>query len=623
MRAYRDQLVAARPEAIRVNIEYEKTEQKRHQLFFRVPELRLRAHPRTRREAESSGRDLTKAVAIFREVLQRLAGPKGLHTKALLDALIFDLLCPAGLAACKVGYERFEDGQIPQRTGAMIPDPTFQQAPGTVLGLRPAPLIPEVVHVPNVVAEQYYASRISPGHLLVPSDFTGNVYHRDAPWLAYDFWLARHEADRRGWRLPSDLRGSSLDDDDRLVELAQTGSREDQLKCREIWCYAQRIYPGVAHPHRIQRIVFVEGVQEPVLLHDSRDQVFDARGRLTGGIRTLPIKVLTLRYVSDTWCPPSDCEITQKLADELSEGHTMMVVHRRKAIPMREMDIQRVPDERIRTLIQKGEYYDIIPKDGPEPVLTEMALSRFPRENFAFHDYGMASVDRAWAMGANQQGVRETTTRTATELALMQRATENRLSGEQGAVIAFWLEIMETVAQLVQLRADREDYVEIVGEGGARTIEAWDKTTIPGEYLFDVVPDSSARPDAAHDRDLALNRYNLVRNDPQINGAELLRSTLEQWSADEVERLIQAPSPPTERPRISLSLKGENLNPAAPEYPNVLALLAASGIGATLTPETDAPIGPAPVIDRERLRMAEADAADQRAGGLVGVGDRP
>ena len=52
VKAYRDRVVASQPHAVRVNIEYEKTEQKRHQLLFRVPTLRVRPHPRLQREQQ-------------------------------------------------------------------------------------------------------------------------------------------------------------------------------------------------------------------------------------------------------------------------------------------------------------------------------------------------------------------------------------------------------------------------------------------------------------------------------------------------------------------------------------------------------------------------------------------
>lgn len=622
--AYRDELKAPSEDAIRVNIEYEKTEQKRGQLFFRNPELRLRPHPRTQREASTPDpatgqpRDVRKAVRVFREVLQRLAGPKGVDTKTLIDQNLFDVLT-TGIMACKVGYTRTEDGKIPIQVGE---EPAPGGQPGAILGLGAQPMVPVYEPAPNIIHEKYFASRISPARLGMPPDFTDGDYSRDADYLWHDFYVDVADAKRRGWRVPSDLKGSSsnTDDTDRLIPLEAHASRREQLKCREVFCWGSRFYADVKHPLQIVRLVFVHGVEEPVVKEFSTDQKWDPRGRLIGGITSLPIKVKSLRYVSDSPYPPSDCRISRRQGDELSEFRTQQVIHRRKSVPMRWMDLSGIVDEKVKELVKKGKHYEIIPTDGPgDKFMGEIARAQYPRENNAFIDQLMNDVDRQWALGANQQGIRSKGGTTATEVTAIQQATQTRLAGEQASVIAYWLSIMEHLGQCVQLYADREDYVELVGEQGAKEIEAWDKHTIKGEYLFDIVPDSQAQPDAAADRDLALNRYNLLANDPHINREELVRETVETYGGDP-DRLIKPPEPPQqEKPKVSIAIKGEDLIPFAPQYANVVTLLQLSGIDAQMTAAQE-PTGPAEVVDRERLRMAEADEGDGRSpGGLVGA----
>ena len=93
------------------------------------------------------------------------------------------------------------------------------------------------------------------------------------------------------------------------------------------------------------------------------------------------------------------------------------------------------------------------------------------------------------------------------------------------------------------------------------------------------------------------------------------------------DRLTSQPAPTKpEKPKINLTINGKDLDPAAPQYQNIVNVLIAAGIPAIPAPAAapasaeDEQIEPAPVVDRERLRMAEADAADGRAGGLVGMG---
>lgn len=640
-RAYADKLIPVDAHTIRVNIEFEKTEQKRHQLFFRLPALKLRALPRTIRDSQPvpdpatgqpmPGRDLRKAVAIFKEVLAREAGPKGANTKALMDELIFDVLCPAGLGFAKVGYEQATQGTIPMQTGQMIPDPNYSQ-PGAVLNLRPVPMIPEMQDAPNVISELYYASRISPANGLIPAEFRLSNYEQ-ADWLGHDFTMLPSAADALGWDVaPSRSKSWDPDDNDRIMPLDKKGARQSQLRCREIFYYASRLDPTVKHPDKIRRLVFVQGMKDPVVHEDFKDQRFDANGKFLSGMRTLPIKVLTLRYVSDMAYPPSDCAITKRAVIELGDFRTIQMTHRRKAAAQRWVDGNGLINDQMKDAVLKGSYYDTIVTDGPgDRFIGEIGQAHYPPDNVMSEDRIMGDINRAWALGANSSSVQEKGSPTATEIASIAQATANRLNGEREAVTQFWCRIVEAIGSLVQLYATNEDYVEIVGQDGAKSIEAWTKDTIQGEFLYEAIPNSAQAPDAAADRDLALNRYNLLANDPFANREQLYRDTVEAYDGDP-DRLTKPPvAPPPEKPRLSVAISGADLDPMMPQYPNVLHLLNAAGIpleavatpppaaalpGAQPNPETDA----AHVVDRERLRMAAADNADQRAGGLTGVG---
>lgn len=649
-KAYCDKLKPNDPiDGIRVNIDFEKTEQKRHQLFFRLPTLKLRALPRTIRDSSAPAptqpgqspilgpngqplpsRDLRKAIAIFREVLTRLVGPKGANSKAVMDAVIFDLLCPSGIAFVKGGYERFEGAQpIMVPTGAMMPDPKFNQ-PGAVLNISlPPPQIPEMAPAPNLLFEKYYLANISPANGLMPPEFRLSD-HNEMDWAGHDFPMLTDAAKEKGWPIPTGMQSSAGDiDDERIMPLSQKGQRSGQIRCRELFYYANRIDASVRHPQKIRRLVFVHGIKDPVVHEDYKDQKFDPNGRFMAGLRTLPIFVITLRYVTDLAYPPSDCSITRRATDELSAFRTIQMKHRRKAAAMRWVDIHGIISDQQKEQAKRGEYYDTIATDGPgDRFMGEIAQARYPPDNNVSEDRIMADINRAWALGANSSGTAEKSGTTATEIASIAQATANRLGGEREAVTQFWCRLVEALGSLVQLYADHEDYVEILGEDGAKTVEAWTKDTVQGEFLYEAIPNSALAPDAAADRDLALNRYNLLANDPFANREQLYRDTVEAYDGDPDRLTMQPTPPPPEKPRMNVSFNGQDMNPATPQYPNVVALLGSTGV-ATLAPAAPPPVaqppanvqtGPADVVDRERMRMAAADNADQRAGGLVGMG---
>lgn len=643
-KAYSGTLNSADPFATRVNIEFEKTEQKRHKLLYRLPAIKLKPAARTTRDSydvnPATGepdpalpvlRDLKKAIAVFREVLTLLIGPKHANLKAVMDQIIFDALCPAGIGFVKLGYERYTMGTVPMQVGF-----DEQPAPGQILGLGAVVKVPRYAPAPNIVSEKYYASRISPARALVPAEFMGSDFTL-ADFLGHDFFVTPDAATKNGWNTDGgDIQGSdkeAVSQDDRIVPLEDTGRKTGLIKCREVFYYPANLGQH-DNPDMIRRLVFVGGKTAPAVHEDFRDQKFDQKGKWIGGLKTLPIKVYTLRYVSDTAYPPSDCTITRKASDELAQFRTQQMKHRVKAVPRSAVNVDAFVNETVKQKFIDGKHYDDIPVSGrTDNVSTPINPPQIPPDNRHSEQEIKNDIDRAWGLVSP---VQEGSASSATEVAAIAQATANRSGGEAETTVRYVMALVEGIGALVQLYADRGDYVEIVGENGAKSIEAWDKSTIAGEFLYEAEPDSSQAPDAAAERDAALNRYNLVRNDPCINPEQLLRDTLASLDAPDVDRLVhpvQPPPPPVqEKPRINVSLKGDDLNPTMPQYANVVAVLTAVGIPAveqaphapdpSATPtDGSSDVTPAPVIDRERLRMAESDNRDQRSPAASAIGD--
>jgi hypothetical protein len=299
-------------------------------------------------------------------------------------------------------------------------------------------------------------------------------------------------------------------------------------------------------------------------------------------------------------------------------------VHRRRAVPLIGIDINSLLDEKVKERLIKGEpeYSDRLPFNGPpEKSVVELARATYPTENRIAADMIMSDVNRMWALGANQSAVTESGSTTATEIESIAQATANRLGSESGEVVGLFLAVLEAFAGLAQLYADRNEYVEVVGPQGAKMIEEFTRADVQGEFLFEAVPDSSLAPDAKADRDDALNFHNLVANNPFFDPLQEARALAEAYGRDPDLVVHQPPKPEPEKPKINLAINGKDLDPAAPQYQNVVNVLIASGIpAAQIAPAAPPPgdITPANVVDRERLRMTQADNADHRGGGLAG-----
>lgn len=562
---------AKKDDSIAVNVDFYNTEQKKAQLFFRTPEVIL--------TPKLPG--MEQQTVLFQEVLNHAIGPHDLNAAAVMDECLFDVLCPAGIMAMKIGYEAIADGTQAVSVG-MGPDG-----------------MPVTMEAPRIVSEKYLMERLSPRALLLPADFHGSDYDK-AFWKGFKFVMDLSEAKAKGW-VPPDFSSNGEDKYRLAGDERDWGVKRQVVVGAEIWYQTAKFDPSVKHPDHMRRLVIIDGVDEPVVHTDSPYQRFDTEtGKFLVGMKGSPVHVGAIRYVSDTAFPPSDCTIARPQVDEMSKGRTQMVQQRERSLPMRWVDRNRVGPEEVEK-IKRGEVQQVWPVDGNGgEIIGEVARADYPRENFTFAQIAQNDIDRYWALGANQNGSMADTVRSATELSLVQQNTNVRLDYERGKVLAFYLKAVEKVASLIQMFADDEQYVRVVGPNGLAAMQKWDKTTIAGEYVFTAKADSTQRLDIVAERKNYLDFLNYMAKNPNANLTELTRIGAQVFGFDPSRVMQQPAPPPPEKPAISFRFSGADL-----ALPEVRQILQTSGID----------LGPVPSPQALNATMAQELSARPPHGG--------
>jgi hypothetical protein len=233
-----------------------------------------------------------------------------------------------------------------------------------------------------------------------------------------------------------------------------------------------------------------------------------------------------------------------------------------------------------------------------------------------FEDKQDADIGRTHAMDANQTGVKNESARTATELQLVQVNSNVRLDKERAKVLDWYVKGVTKFSSLVQRFTTEEQAAEIVGLERAA---AWAQTMklVPAALAFTAAPDSALRVDATQRRKIALETYAYLRNDPKVDAALVLRdSVLPALNLDSrsIAPPQEAPPPQPEPPKVSISVKGEDLNPMMPQYPGVLIVLKASGMDTSQLPE------PTPIIHGTNPGVVQPDMGMATGGGSEGTG---
>ena len=566
-RAYRGKLLNAMPDHdyIVVPKDYANVEQKKPQLFFQNPEVQLTAlQP-----------GLEPAALLFQAVINHHLGPYGVDAKQVHDEVLVDILCPAGIGVTKIGYENVVDGAIP-----LPPDATNAvPAPGGVEQPPPEPQL-----IPNIIYENYYWGRISPTMVLIPDDFHGSNYD-DAAWLGYKDYVARDEAQRTYGiaevLLPAGGEGPS-EEESLSGETYSPPTRTEHLLTRYTIYYKASVFdPSVRNPEEIRELIILNGLEAPARNWQNPTlQRYDDRKRIIG-MKGFPVHLYTLRYVSDSAYPPSDCTVSKPQVEELAKSRTQMILQRDRSIPMRFIAQQRAGGPEGVAKIIRNIYQAFIPVpalDKNNPITQEVARAQYPRENFEFNAIINRDIDEAWALSSTQRGQETDDIRSATEINRIATASETRMEAERNRMMAQYVRGVEKLASLLQLNADQESYVRIVGPTGASQLAAWDKSQIAGRYAFSIKPDSSIRLDVEKDRRQLLQLYNFFAQDPNIVRNELSAPILRKFNFDPQRLLSQPPPKGPDPPNISYRFSGEDLNPVNPAFPLIMEILRQGGV---------------------------------------------
>ncbi len=535
-----------------------QVEQKKAQLFFDTPEVIL-----TPPQTPEVDPKLLDAVSVEQRALNTALGRDGINAKRLVDKVLFDLLCPAGEGCTKIGITRITSPQ--------------PQPPHAVTGQVPTGPDGQPATVDVPIFQELFWERFSPMKMLKPSGFHDTEWDK-APWLGVEFSLPLPLA-KRQFNLPPDFHVVTSRDERRFK--SPTGGDEQDgvqelVTGQEIWYKAAFYDETVLHPQFFRQLVLIDGMDQPAVHRDSPYQFKDPNGGLTkDSLIGNVIHPLTVRDLSDQAFIPSDTMVTRPLIRELSKFRTQLIEHRDASIPVR---FAREGTITATTLAQivRAPFGSIIPLpdeeyNKPGDPVKIMSPGAYSRDNFQSQDVIERDIERALAIGANQTGTKQQTGTTATETALIDRATTVRMKAERNRVMEWY------VAGVRKLDALRQHFQD-------------QPSMALGRYGYAIKPDSGQHLDEAEERKNALDAYNFLAKAP-IDHLALLRELLPKLNLDPA--LVQPPPPPPppmpEPPKISIAIRGDDLNPLAPQYQNVVVLLAKANIQLP-------PAGPSPLL---------------------------
>jgi hypothetical protein len=538
---------------IRTNRTYTLVERKSAELFYQKPDVQVSPSPLL--DALPEGASIAQ---IHHDILNEKLGLDGVNVKAVARRAIFDYLL-FGAGWTLVGYQAYTQ-DVPQAD----------------------PMTGEVVVQPVPIASECFIENLSPRQVLVPSELKTTDMDK-APWLGRQLEYSLKEA-KRLYPLPDDFHGSGRDKESAFQHGPNGDPPTDLVTGVQIFYRSSLFRDDVIHPDHLTELVLIDGLPDPVVHRDCPYQAFDRQGRLApDALKGFPIQSLAIRSLTDSAFLMSDVAVALPLTKELDKFRRQMIIQRDVNLlkfyfntdTMGKDDVDKLTSAPQGGLIGLGP--EAFTQGDP---IKQFPHGTYPRENFEYNNYIDDDLARTHGLDASSAGTNDTSGTTATEASISNANRNVRQGWEQSFVADWFLQLVTKYSTLLQKFLSVEDAAAIVGQEKAATWDQWRRMS-PTRLSFTMAPDSSLRNDTPLERKQLQEVFTYLANDPTLNRPYLVGKLLQKFHLDPTQALLpaeQVPQPKPQPPALSLSFKGEDLNPMMPQSPIVLDLLAKQGV---------------------------------------------
>lgn len=598
---------------VNVGVDFADVERKKAALLFDTPFIALVPDDEAQPAPAQPGQPPPPStVVLHQELLNGLLGPRHANVKPTTLKAIFDCLCPAGIGPVLVGYhvttQKLDvDAPVMGTDGQPLIDPVLGQP------------ITEKQKVDVPIHERFFLSRVSPRALLIPTEFRDTEYRR-APWLGYE-WRKPVSQVKREFKVPKDWEPHLSSDAEKPYfeptdDTPQEPHKGDPLVHGVTIWYRKELdgnQGNAVHPELLSEITFTEGHEQPIEWKDNPHQTLDPNGRMTpDSMIGFPLRPLVLRDVSDSAWVPSDCAVTGPLTKEINKFRTQVIEAREGTKLVMAYDASKInPTAKDKIITASGVRWVPVEEaalaGGIDSVIKQVNAPSVGRENYTAADYIQRDRERILGIGDNQAGGQTQTRRTATETNAIQRNSEARFEQERNRVLEWYLDLVRAFDALVLRYADERMAEQILGSQKA---QAWyaGKQALAGGYRYEVQMDSGKYLDVEADRRQFLQLFNFTAKSPHVNQHFMIQEMAKKFGFDPSQFIAQPQPEKPEPPKWNLSVAGQDLNPYGPQYPSVIAALAAAGVDTSKFP-------PAQQVD-----PLQATAIGMKAGGPAGPG---
>jgi hypothetical protein len=543
-----------------INPDWSLTKTKTAHLFSQVPTV----------QGTHENLQYAAGVSPFMKDLNYEIGEKRTRMGVAMEECGNDVVNASGIAALIVGYAaRFDTVSVPEADEldggeGVGPLKTAKMSPDLLASImekaKAAGLDIPMRDVQRPTDYRFFVTRISPSDLLWPAEFVGSDYD-DADWIGRRGRCSWSEA-KADFNLTDKQKAEVISSsEERLpTESLRTEAEPRDLADTEVVEYDELYYwryradPNEPSFSAIWKLVFVHGLPDPVVHEPWKGQEYDQETRKYVGNCTFPIRVLTLTYVTDQAVPPSDTAAGRPQVDDLRRSRSQMFMQRKRSMPLRWFDVNRV-DPLIQERLMRGEMQEMIPTNGDgSRSVGEIARASYPGENLEFDRSSKADLQESWQVGPDQIGSMAQGRRTGTEAGIVQQNFATRIGQERARVANFFLGAVRVLAGWMVLYSD---FPSLTPQEKQAMLQAWDMKHVLHDLVLKIRPDSTVVLDSQARIDRLSKFLNLTAKSGYVNVKPILVEMAELSGLDPTQVIID-PQPQKPENNVSFRFSGKD-----------------------------------------------------------------
>lgn len=227
-----------------------------------------------------------------------------------------------------------------------------------------------------------------------------------------------------------------------------------------------------------------------------------------------PFVVYENYEVPDQFYALGDLEMLEPLQRELNAVRTSQMNDRKRFVPKHIARRGGLADDAIAALESDVPNTVIFVEDEVNDlingVIVPLRQDTIVAEMYGYSDQIIGDIERVSGLTEYQRGEVPETRRTATEAAILQDASNARVSDKLAGVEKFIRQIAENLVQLAQQYMTGEQVARISGHGDEQMWVPFDREDIEGEFDFDVEAGSTQPQNEAVKRQTALQLLNTM-----------------------------------------------------------------------------------------------------------------